>query len=135
MPNLDGAAGRQRRRDDAGWSWNTLEGHAGRDLTGFSHGVSGIAWALLELYAETGEAKFREGAERGFANERQWFNPEQGIVLYAGLLRAAVYASISTWIGLRRCNPRKERKRQTNHTDQTRSHIWTHGFSGVVHPD
>jgi lantibiotic modifying enzyme len=64
-------------RDDAGWSWNTLEGHAGRDLTGFSHGVSGIAWALLELYAETDEAKFREGAERGFANERQWFNPEQ----------------------------------------------------------
>jgi hypothetical protein len=31
---------------------------------------------------------------------RHFFNPDQGAVLYWGLLRAAVYASISTWIGL-----------------------------------
>jgi hypothetical protein len=31
---------------------------------------------------------------------REWFSPDHGIALYGGLLRAAVYASISTWIGL-----------------------------------
>jgi hypothetical protein len=32
---------------------------------------------------------------------RQWLSPDQGVALYTGLLRATVYASISTWIGLR----------------------------------
>src|SRR5882757_3164387 len=31
---------------------------------------------------------------------RQWFEPDHGIALFAGLARASVYASISTWIGL-----------------------------------
>ncbi len=64
------------RKSDTGWSWNTLEGQSTRDLTGFSHGAAGIAWALLELSAATGDARFREAAERGFAYERQWFSPE-----------------------------------------------------------
>jgi lantibiotic biosynthesis protein len=64
------------RKSDAGWSWNTLEGQTSRDPTGFSHGVAGIAWALLELSAATGSAQFRDAAERGFAYERQWFSKE-----------------------------------------------------------
>ncbi len=36
----------------------------------------------------------------GFDRLRQWFHPDHGLVLYAGLLRAAVYASISAWLGL-----------------------------------
>jgi hypothetical protein len=36
----------------------------------------------------------------GFDRMRQWFLPDHGLALYAGLLRAAVYASISTWLGL-----------------------------------
>ena len=36
----------------------------------------------------------------GFDRLRQWFHPDHGLALYAGLLRAAVYASISTWLGL-----------------------------------
>ncbi len=64
------------RKGDVGWSWNTLEGQSTHDLTGFSHGASGIAWALLELFAATGETRFRDAAERGFAYERQWFSPE-----------------------------------------------------------
>jgi hypothetical protein len=36
----------------------------------------------------------------GFDRLRQWFFPDHGLVLYAGLLRAAVYASISAWLGL-----------------------------------
>jgi hypothetical protein len=31
---------------------------------------------------------------------REWFYPDQGLVLYAGLLKAAVFASVSTWIGV-----------------------------------
>jgi type 2 lantibiotic biosynthesis protein LanM len=65
------------RKSDAGWSWNTLEGQTTRDLTGFSHGAAGIAWALLELFAATSDTRFRDAAERGFAYERQWFSPEQ----------------------------------------------------------
>jgi len=65
------------RQGEHGWSWNTLDGQTERDPTGFSHGAAGIAWALLELYAETGDPRFRHAAERGFAYERQWFSSEQ----------------------------------------------------------
>jgi hypothetical protein len=36
----------------------------------------------------------------GFDRMRQWFFPDHGLALYAGLLRATVYAAISTWLGL-----------------------------------
>ena len=36
----------------------------------------------------------------GYDRLRQFFEPDSGAVLYLGLLRAAIYASISTWIGL-----------------------------------
>jgi hypothetical protein len=31
---------------------------------------------------------------------REFLDPDHGAVLYLGLLRAAIYAAISTWIGL-----------------------------------
>ena len=36
-----------------------------------SHGAGGIGWALLELYAATGDDRFRVGAEGAFAYERR----------------------------------------------------------------
>ena len=36
----------------------------------------------------------------GYDRLRLFFNPDHGVVLYWGLLRAAIYASISAWIGL-----------------------------------
>jgi len=36
----------------------------------------------------------------GYDRLRQFFEPDHGAVLYWGLLRAAIYGSISTWIGL-----------------------------------
>lgn len=63
------------RKNEFGWSWNTMD--APRDLTGFSHGTAGIAWALLELHAKTGEQRFREAAEEAFRYERHWYNAEQ----------------------------------------------------------
>ncbi len=36
----------------------------------------------------------------GYDRLRLFFNPDHGAILYLGLLRAAIYASISAWIGL-----------------------------------
>jgi lantibiotic modifying enzyme len=47
-------------------------------LTGFAHGASGIAWALLELHAATGRAEFLEAAVGAFAYEDSLFNPQEG---------------------------------------------------------
>jgi lantibiotic modifying enzyme len=67
------------RRGDEGWSWTTLPPLAPdqKDLTGYSHGTAGIALALLELYARTGDGRFLEGALGGFAYERRHFSAEQ----------------------------------------------------------
>lgn len=66
------------RKRDEGWSWTTLQISMRDDLTGFSHGVSGIVWALLELYQATGDQRWRSAAEEGVRYERRWFNAQQG---------------------------------------------------------
>lgn len=45
-------------------------------LGGFSHGATGIAWALLELAEATGEARYQELAHRGLAYDRSLYVPE-----------------------------------------------------------
>ena len=67
-------------RTDYGWSWKTIDtpGEQTRDLTGFSHGTAGIAWALMELGHANGERRFNAAAEQAFNYERHWFNKEQG---------------------------------------------------------
>jgi lantibiotic biosynthesis protein len=62
-------------RSEDGWSWKTIGGS--RNLTGFSHGASGIAWALLELHRVTGDDRFREAALEAFRYERSCFNEAQ----------------------------------------------------------
>jgi lantibiotic biosynthesis protein len=47
-------------------------------LTGLSHGASGMALALLELYAEARIPDFLETARGAFAYEDSLFNPDQG---------------------------------------------------------
>ena len=47
-------------------------------LTGFSHGASGIGWSLLELFAVTGEQRFKKAALDAFTYERSVFLPETG---------------------------------------------------------
>ncbi len=66
---------RAEKRDE-GWSWDTMSGMAQDHLTGFSHGASGIAWALLELYQATSEERFKEAAVEGFRYERRWYSPQ-----------------------------------------------------------
>ena len=47
-------------------------------LTGFSHGAAGIAYALLRLYAVTGDVAYKDAAVRAVAYENSVFSKEAG---------------------------------------------------------
>lgn len=65
-------------KTDGGWSWATLPpGRSQRNLLGYAHGAAGISCALLELWAETGEAEFRDAALEGFRYERTHYSEAQ----------------------------------------------------------
>ena len=49
-----------------------------RPLAGFAHGAAGIAWALLELAARSGEGRFRAAAGAAIAYERTLFSAGAG---------------------------------------------------------
>jgi lantibiotic modifying enzyme len=66
------------QRHELGWSWSTMDAPMRRHLTGYSHGVAGVSLALLELWAATGEERFREAAEQGFRYEALFYSPEHG---------------------------------------------------------
>jgi type 2 lantibiotic biosynthesis protein LanM len=59
----------------AGWITNRAQE---APLTGFSHGAAGIAWALSELAAATGETAFAAKAREAVAFERSYFSPAAG---------------------------------------------------------
>jgi len=65
------------RKMPEGFGWEpAFATHA--PLAGFSHGAAGISWALLELFALTGEERFRTAALGGIAYERSLFCAETG---------------------------------------------------------
>jgi type 2 lantibiotic biosynthesis protein LanM len=65
-----------RTKSDSGFrAWATLEGKL---ATGFSHGATGIAYALLRLYKTTQETVFLEAAEEAIAFGRSVFSPSAG---------------------------------------------------------
>ena len=51
---------------------------SGAFLTGFSHGAAGICYALLRLYAVTGDAELRRAALDGIAHETALFDRARG---------------------------------------------------------
>lgn len=59
-------------RSSEGWSWRGPDGPAATNLCGLAHGTCGVGLALLELFAATGEACFREAAEQAFEYGRTW---------------------------------------------------------------
>jgi lantibiotic modifying enzyme len=65
------------RKTDDGWSWETMPG-AHRDLLGYAHGTAGIAAGLLELWAATREARFRDAALAAVRYERRHFDKGSG---------------------------------------------------------
>ena len=61
-----------------GWSWAIPGSRHHAPLCGASHGAAGIGWALLELFAATGDDRFRDGAMGAFAYERSWLDRSAG---------------------------------------------------------
>lgn len=60
------------------YAWSGINKTWYRPLTGYSHGASGIAWALALLSKATGDATFRDAAEGGIAYERSTFLEDRG---------------------------------------------------------
>ena len=56
-------------------AWKTTEE---KPLTGFSHGAAGIAYALLRLYAVTGDLTYKKAASEGIAYECGVFSASVG---------------------------------------------------------
>jgi type 2 lantibiotic biosynthesis protein LanM len=52
--------------------------HSIQPLTGFSHGAAGVAWALMELAAATGQERFHTLALAGLAYEQSLFSDRAG---------------------------------------------------------
>ncbi|MEM6718590.1 MAG: lanthionine synthetase LanC family protein [Bacteroidota bacterium] len=61
------------KKDDI-YSWMTVD--TKNALTGYSHGASGIASALMELYAVTKQEEYWHAAIGGFNYEKKWFNQQ-----------------------------------------------------------
>jgi len=53
-----------------GWSWPP-------GLCGLAHGAAGVAWALGELAAATGDDRFPAGVDGARRFERSWFQPAE----------------------------------------------------------
>jgi type 2 lantibiotic biosynthesis protein LanM len=66
---------RSERQAGGAWAWRTV---ARAPLTGLSHGAAGIAYALLRLWAATGDDRFRAAAVGALTYERTRFRPEAG---------------------------------------------------------
>lgn len=60
-------------KNGQGWFWKSIGAEHG--LTGYSHGSAGIANGLLDLFAVTGEERFKEAAMKGFQFERKHYVP------------------------------------------------------------
>jgi lantibiotic modifying enzyme len=69
-------------QEDGRCAWNAKEasgeGFNSPPMTGFSHGTSGMALALLEVYAQTGDREYRDTARRAFVYEDTLFSARVG---------------------------------------------------------
>src|SRR5579859_7608189 len=101
---------RTAQRDGDVWSWNTLRLAAGRDLTGFSHGTSGVAWAFLELFRKIGGPQYRCAALNALAYERRCFSRQHG-----------------NWPDFRSLNEAN----QPDSSEPTYAMAWCHGAPGI----
>jgi type 2 lantibiotic biosynthesis protein LanM len=62
---------------ESGIAWfNNIETE--KPIVGFAHGSAGIAWALLELAARTGNENYRNAALEAMVYENSRYSPEKG---------------------------------------------------------
>lgn len=90
-----------------GLSWPSPGNSHVRNLTGMSHGASGISLALLELFQCTADARFRIAALEAIRYEQEFYDP--GVCNWPDFRRDARY-------------PRRRRAFQT---------AWCHGAPGI----
>jgi lantibiotic modifying enzyme len=95
-----------------GWSWAIPARRDPVHLCGISHGAAGIGWALLELFAATGDDRFRVGATSAFAYERSWLDRSAG-----------------RWPDLR---IRGQRRGPLTPIDSGIAGTWCHGEAGIA---
>jgi lantibiotic modifying enzyme len=64
-------------QDASGWKWgdDATGFHSQRPLTGYGHGAAGIGLALLELFAATGDTRYRDAGREAFHYENGLFDP------------------------------------------------------------
>lgn len=96
------------RQEAAGSSWAPAGQGAG--LAGLSHGSGGIAWALFELAAATGEERFAAAARAALRHERTLFRPAAG-----------------NWVDLRTSATEAERPA----SEENFLCAWCHGAVGI----
>jgi lantibiotic modifying enzyme len=68
----------ERRNGGRDCSWSSGKKQKHPNLTGLSHGASGIALALFQLYGATGRSEFRDLALEGVHYERGLFDSGKG---------------------------------------------------------
>jgi len=98
--------------DACGWNAARATGHAmdAPPLTGFSHGTSGMALALLELHARTGDPRLLRTARGAFAYEDRWFS-----------------AAAGNWVDLR-----SSHSREGGEPRGAMQGAWCHGAPGIA---
>jgi type 2 lantibiotic biosynthesis protein LanM len=84
-----------------------------RALSGFAHGVAGIAWSLLELAELTGEDRFRTLAADAITYERSLFSAEQ-----------------QNWLDIRTYGEKPSLSADDN-TPPICANAWCHGAPGI----
>lgn len=62
-------------KEISGWSWKPPS-DTGPALTGFSHGASGVAYAMLLIYKYSGVEKYLRAADNAFDFEDQFYNQQ-----------------------------------------------------------
>jgi lantibiotic modifying enzyme len=95
-----------------GCSWAIPGRRYPAHLCGVAHGAAGIGWALLELFAATGDERFRAGADGAFAYERSWLDAPSG-----------------TWPDLRIGG---QRRGATRMVASPAEGTWCHGEAGIA---
>ena len=95
---------------ESGIGWVLKNGGA-QPLAGFSHGAAGIAWALLELAAVTGEKRFYQAAVDAINYERSLFCSTAG-----------------NWLDLRKFTQTVVGEKETHSNCMT---AWCHGAPGI----
>jgi hypothetical protein len=93
-----------------GCSWRSHTFRYQHNLTGFSHGTAGVAYALLELYHETKQGKYLNAAEDALRYERNFFNRD-----------------IGNWPDFREESLRSRRKSPPSYKT-----FWCHGAPGIA---